>query len=155
MIAIEDIDKIEPYVRPVFYYETDRMGIVHHSNYIRWMEEARMDWMDKIGWNYKHIEDEGIIIPVLGVSTQYKTMSRYGDTIEIHTYLSEYTGVRVGFFYEICDKENGELRCLGTSSHCLLDSDNKILFMKKQYPEEDKLFKALLKEYKEKHEKKK
>ena len=58
MIAIEDIDKIEPYVRPVFYYETDRMGIVHHSNYIRWMEEARMDWMDKIGWNDKAKMDE-------------------------------------------------------------------------------------------------
>ena len=50
-----DMSKIKPYDRSVYYYETDRMQIVHHSNYIRWIEEARLDWMKQIGWDYKSI----------------------------------------------------------------------------------------------------
>lgn len=144
-----DINDFTPYERVVYYYETDRMGIVHHSNYIRWMEEARMDWMDQIGWNYKLIEDDRIIIPVLSASAEYKTMCRYGDTVSIFVKLAEYTGVRIGFSYEIRDKETNELRCLGQTSHCLLDEDNKILFVKKTYPEKDILFKELKKQYSE------
>ena len=53
-----DMSKIKPYDRSVYYYETDRMQIVHHSNYIRWIEEARLDWMKQIGWDYKSIEDD-------------------------------------------------------------------------------------------------
>ena len=53
-----DMSKIKPYERSVYYYETDRMQIVHHSNYIRWIEEARLDWMRQIGWDYKSIEDD-------------------------------------------------------------------------------------------------
>lgn len=139
-----DIKDITPYERSVLYYETDRMGIVHHSNYIRWMEEARMDWMTKIGWDYKSIEDDGIIIPVLSAYAEYKTMCRFGDTVDIHVKLSEYTGVRVGFSYEINDKATGELRCVGKTSHCLLDDKNKLLFVRKAYPEKDLLFKELL-----------
>lgn len=52
-----DMSKIKPYDRSVYYYETDRMQIVHHSNYIRWIEEARLDWMTQIGWDYKSVED--------------------------------------------------------------------------------------------------
>ncbi len=141
------MEDIKPYERMVFYYETDRMGIVHHSNYIRWMEEARMDWMDQIGWNYRTIEDENIIIPVLSASAEYKTMSRYGETVSITVKLSEYTGVRVGFSYEIRDKATGELRCIGKTSHCLLDSDNRIMFIRRAYPEKDRLFKELKKQY--------
>ena len=53
------------YKRQVNYYETDKMGIVHHSNYIRFFEEARIDFLDKIGLNYKKIEDMGLIMPVI------------------------------------------------------------------------------------------
>lgn len=92
-----DMSKIKPYDRSVYYYETDRMQIVHHSNYIRWIEEARLDWMKQIGWDYKSIEDDGYIIPVLGVTAEYKSMCHFGDDVLIHVSLSEYTGVRVGF----------------------------------------------------------
>ena len=55
----------------VQYYETDKMGITHHSNYIRWMEEARIDFLSKIGWNYAKLEEEGIISPVVAVDCIY------------------------------------------------------------------------------------
>ena len=100
-----DMSKIKPYDRSVYYYETDRMQIVHHSNYIRWIEEARLDWMKQIGWDYKSIEDDGYIIPVLGVTAEYKSMCHFGDDVLIHVSLSEYTGVRVGFSYEVVDKK--------------------------------------------------
>ncbi len=145
-----DIENVTPYERKVLYYETDKMGIVHHSNYIRWMEEARLDWMTQIGWDYKSIEDDGIIIPVLSAQAEYKTMCRFGDTVEISVKLTEYTGVRIGFSYEMKDKETGEIRCIGSTSHCLLSDRNKLLFVRKRYPEKDLLFKELLKQSKAK-----
>lgn len=51
--------KVKPYEHHVKYYETDQMGIVHHSNYIRWMEEARMDLMEQMGTAYKMMEEAG------------------------------------------------------------------------------------------------
>ena len=55
------------YQHKVQYYETDKMGIVHHSNYIRWMEEARIDFLSQIGWDYKKLEESGVISPVTAV----------------------------------------------------------------------------------------
>ena len=55
---------MEPYHHTVQYYETDRMGITHHSNYIRWMEEARVDFLRQLGWGYDRLEAEEIISPV-------------------------------------------------------------------------------------------
>ena len=63
---------IKNYGRKIQYYETDRMGIVHHSNYIRWMEEARIDALAQIGIPYDKIEAAGILIPVLEASPYVK-----------------------------------------------------------------------------------
>ena len=63
---------IYKYDRVVKYYETDRMGVVHHSNYIRWFEEARVEFMRDIGLPYSHMEDEGIMVPVVTVECKYK-----------------------------------------------------------------------------------
>lgn len=49
------------------------MGITHHSNYIRWMEEARVAFLKEIGWDYAKLEEMGIISPVIDVQCQYKT----------------------------------------------------------------------------------
>ena len=58
--------------RKINYYETDRMGVVHHSNYIRFLEEARCDWLEKAGMPFSVLEENGITIPVLGVNCTYK-----------------------------------------------------------------------------------
>ena len=67
------------YLHKVQYYETDRMGITHHSNYIRWMEEARIDFLSQLGWDYDRLESEGIISPVLGVQVKYKKSTTFPD----------------------------------------------------------------------------
>ena len=65
------------------YYETDQMGIVHHSNYIRWFEEARTEFLNAIGFGYKKLEEQGIISPVLSVTCTFKQMTYYEDEVYI------------------------------------------------------------------------
>ena len=69
--------EIMEFERGINYYELDGMNVVHHSNYIRYMEEARIYLLDKIGLPYKKIEDNGIMIPVLEVNYKYSCESRY------------------------------------------------------------------------------
>ena len=70
-----------PYRRRVQYYETDRMGIVHHSNYIRWFEEARTDFLRNNGIVYSDLEQSGVMIPVVNVSCRFRTPARYDEWI--------------------------------------------------------------------------
>ena len=63
---------MEPYTRTAKYYETDQMGIIHHSNYIRWMEEARIDVLNQMGYPYRRFEEMGYISPVLHAECEYK-----------------------------------------------------------------------------------
>ena len=63
---------MKPYIRKVNYYETDKMGITHHSNYVRYMEEARLHFLDELGWSFDKLEDEGISSPVISISCNYK-----------------------------------------------------------------------------------
>ena len=95
------LDRIKPYERNVYYYETDRMGIVHHSNYIKWLEEARIDFMEQIGYPFKRIEDEGMMIPVLSVSCTYKKPMRYGEVYSVIIKPISFKGVRFIIEYEI------------------------------------------------------
>ena len=74
---------IKPYLHEVKYYETDKMGVTHHSNYIRFMEEARIDWMDQLGYGFDRMEAEGIVSPVVGVSCNYKKTTTFEDIIEV------------------------------------------------------------------------
>lgn len=107
----------------VQYYETDQMQIVHHSNYIRWFEEARTHLMEELGYGYHQMENEGIIIPVLSVQAEYKGMVRYGETVVIDAEIKEFTGVKMVISYEVTDKETGSLKTTGESRHAFLDKD--------------------------------
>lgn len=132
--------KIKPYEHHVKYYETDQMGIVHHSNYIRWMEEARMDLMEQMGLSYKQMEEMEIISPVLSVNCEYKSMVHFSDTVVIDARIIRYNGVKMRVTYQMTDKETGELRTLAVSEHCFLDANGKPLSLKRSYPELDTRF---------------
>lgn len=126
---------IAPYIRKVNYYETDRMGIVHHSNYIRYFEEARLDFLNKAGFDYLALERQGIISPVLSTSCNHKAMAYYGDTLIVETKLSELGNVKYTFSYTITKSETGELVATGTTCHCFLDSAKKIVSIKRIRPD--------------------
>lgn len=126
---------IAPYIRKVNYYETDRMGIVHHSNYIRYFEEARLDFLDKAGFDYPALENCGVISPVLSTSCNHKAMAYYGDTLVIETKLTDIGNVKYSFSYTVTKSETGELVATGTTCHCFLDSDRKIVSIKRIRPD--------------------
>ena len=123
------------YPRTPHYYETDQMKIVHHSNYIRWFEEARIYYLDAIGMRFADQENRGIVCPVLTVDAAYKKMVRFGDSVEVITRVNLYDGLRYGFSYEVRNTETGEICCTGTSTHCFLTADGKILRVRREYPE--------------------
>lgn len=86
---------MKDFERRVNYYETDKMGIVHHSNYIRYLEEARVFWLRELGMPFEMLEENGIIIPVLGVNIEYKHHLNFADIISIRTFVKDYNGVRM------------------------------------------------------------
>ena len=132
--------RIRPYEHHAKYYETDQMGIIHHSNYIKWMDEARMDFMDQIGLNYKQMEAMEIISPVLSVNVNYRSMVHFDDVVVIETKIKKYTGIKLEVEYSMYDKETGELRTTATSSHCFLNRAGKPISLKRSYPELDTKF---------------
>ena len=132
--------KVRPYEHHAKYYETDQMGIIHHSNYVKWMEEARMDLMEQIGLSYKQMEAMEIISPVLSISVEYHSMVHFDDTVVIQTKLVKYNGVKMELEYVMTDKETGELRTTAKSSHCFLNRSGKPISLKRAYPELDTKF---------------
>lgn len=126
---------MKSYKRLVNYYETDQMGIVHHSNYIRYFEEARLNWMDQIGLSYSGLEEMGIIIPVTFVNCSYKNPVRFGDQIVINVRLTKFDGIKMEFAYEIIDESSGEIRSTGSSGHCFLDRGMHPVLIRKSRPE--------------------
>ena len=128
------------YKHIVQYYETDRMGITHHSNYVRWAEEARCDMLEQMGLGYDQMEAEGVLSPVLSVQCEYKSMTRFPDEVSISCRLVRYTGVRFDIEYEIRDLKTGTLRTLCKSSHCFIDETGKPISLRRRFPAWDKLF---------------
>ncbi|MDO4555413.1 MAG: acyl-CoA thioesterase [Lachnospiraceae bacterium] len=133
---------MRPYEHKAQYYETDQMKVVHHSNYIRWFEEARTDFMGQIGLPYRQMEEKGIIVPVLSVKCDYKSMTRFEEVVEVYTYVKKFNGIRMEFSYEIRDKKTGEVRVTGESGHCFLDPDYHLLSIKKKFPDYFKVYKS-------------
>ena len=65
---------MKPYIHKVNYYETDKMGITHHSNYVRFMEEARVDFLEQLGWSFDKLEAKGVASPVLSLDCTFKSL---------------------------------------------------------------------------------
>ena len=126
---------MEPYIRKVQYYETDMMGISHHANYIRWMEEARIDFMDRIGFPYARMEAEGVLSPVRAVSCQYKRPSTFGDALKIAVSVESFNGVVLTLRYEMRRAEGDELVCEARSEHVFVRRGGGILRLKRDMPD--------------------
>lgn len=132
---------MELYMHKVKYYETDQMKVVHHSNYIRWMEEARIDFSNQIGFSYKLCEELGIVSPVLSVECKYISPAHFDDEVAIKVILNSYNGLKMSFKYEMY--KDSELIAEGMSFHCFL-KDNKIISLKRELPKLDEIFNNLI-----------
>lgn len=130
--------------RKINYYETDRMGVVHHSNYIRYLEEARCYFLENIGIPFELLEENGITIPVLGVNCNYKYHVTFGDTLKIRVFIKEYTGVRMTVGYGVTEKETGKVVIEAETKHCFTDRNLKPINLKKYAPDFSDKFISLM-----------
>lgn len=123
-----------PYKHTAQYYETDKMGIVHHSNYIRWMEEARVDFLKQIGFDYDKLEAEGIISPVVSIDCNYKKPTKFAEEVSIEVCVKEFKGVKLTIGY-LMKNADGVTVCEAESSHCFVNTEGKPIKVSKQSPE--------------------
>ena len=118
------------------YYETDQMGIIHHANYIRWMEEARIDMLSQMGYPYRRFEEMGYISPVLHAECEYKKSVKFDDEVKIVVSLQEFGKVKFTLRYDIYNmSEDGVLSAVGTTRHCFLNKDGRPVMMNKEMKE--------------------
>lgn len=136
--------KIQPYIRKTNFYETDGMSIIYHGNYVHWMEEARVDLLEQMGYSYQQAVDSGIDFAVVSISCKYKSMTRYGDTVKIVVSVEKISPAKVTMGYKIYDLVTEELRFEGESEHFFYDRNKgKPVALKKVLPEVYGLFLSL------------
>ena len=123
------------YIHKVQYYETDKMGVTHHSNYVRWMEEARVDFLDKIGYGYRKLEEDGIISPVLAVECAFKAPTVFDDKVEIEVGVKEFRGVRLTIGYTMRKLPSREVVLTGTTRHCFVDPNGHPIILEHSFPD--------------------
>ena len=125
---------MEAYIHRVQYYETDMMGVTHHANYIRWMEEARIDLMDRLGFPYAEMEKKGVLSPVKSLSCDYLRPCTFGDEILISVSVLSFNGVVLVLGYEMTDRQ-GEKVCTARSEHVFLDREGHFVRMRRVLPD--------------------
>ena len=122
----------KPYSHEVKYYECDRMGVTHHSNYVRIMEEARIDWMDQLGYGFERMEAEGIVSPVMAIELAYKRTTTFKDVIETEIRVASMTELKISFTYTM--KVGGKVVCTASSTHCFLSGGRPVV-LAERFPE--------------------
>lgn len=118
------------------------MGIIHHSNYVKWMEEARVAYMDHLDYSFAKVEENGIGSPVVGLSVEYKSPVRFNDIVEIRLSITRYSGIVMEVSYEIFNTTTGLLSATAKSKHCYINAAGKVVNLKKTLPELDSRFAA-------------
>lgn len=111
----------------VRYQETDRMGVVYHSNYLVWFEMGRTEFFRKIGISYAALENDGYRLVVTDVSCKYKMPVTYDDEIEVITRLSEFKNTMISFDYEV--KRGSAVIASGWTRHAFTNAVGKITKM--------------------------
>ena len=134
------MNTITPYERKVFYYETDKMGIMHHSNYIRIFEETRVHYLSEAGMPFEQIEAQGVLMPVLSVECRYKRPLKFDEPFAVYPKITKFNGTTLELEYKIISRKTGELCAEGSSSHCFTDTNMKPLRTKLKYPDIYKIF---------------
>lgn len=90
----------------VRYSETDQMGYCYYGNYAAYFEVGRVEALRSVGMSYKNLEDQGILLPVSEFSVKYLFPSFYDDELLINTSITEISGARIHFTYEIFNEKN-------------------------------------------------
>ena len=135
---------MEDYIHRVQYYETDQMGVVHHSNHIRWMEEARIAFLDALGIGFVTLEARGIYSPVVGVECRYRRPAHFDERIRVQVSLCEYNGMRLRVEYKMIRVGDDELIATGSSTHCFTNTSGRPIALSKTHPDIDAVLSSAL-----------
>lgn len=130
------------YKRKAQYHETDQMAVIHHSNYFRWLEEARVEFLKDLGTPYKEFEAKGIISPIVDVSAKYIKPITFEDTAYIYMDITKYNGVKLSIEYHITN-QNDELCVIATTTSCFV-KDNQVCSLKRVEKEFDEKFRKYI-----------
>lgn len=123
---------MKDYHHRIQYYETDKMGVTHHSNYVRIMEEARIDFLEQIGWSYDKFEEIGVISPVINIDCNFKKTTTYPDDIYVKVTVQKVSMCKLVLGYTFIS--NDEVVFTATSSHCFIDMDGKPVIAAERFP---------------------
>ena len=138
------MEKFEYYEREINYYETDKMAVVHHSNYARYLEECRIKMLQHYGMPMEMFEEMGYMIPVLELHGEFKESIRFGETIKIVAKIEKVTPLRFYFDYVIYDETMTHIKHKAKTSHCFINSKFQPVSMKKEAPELYEKFLAIV-----------
>ena len=125
---------MQTYTHRVQYYETDMMGVVHHANYLHWMEEARIDFMDRLGFPYAAMEAKGVLSPVKALSCEYRHSCTFPEEIAVRVSVESFNGVVLAIRYEMRNAA-GETVCLARSEHVFLNREGRLIRLRREMPE--------------------
>jgi acyl-CoA thioester hydrolase len=106
----------------VRYAETDQMGVVYHGNYAQYFEMGRVEWLRNLGLSYSVMEKQGVMLPVVSLSMNYKKPARYDDLLTVRTIFKKQESVKIEFDYEIYNEES---KLLTTGNSVLVFVDMK------------------------------
>jgi acyl-CoA thioester hydrolase len=108
----------------VRYGETDQMGVVYHGNYAPYLEQGRTEWFRDLGFSYKLLEENGIHLPVVNMTINYKRPAHYDDLITVTTTLKSIPTFKIEFLYEI-HNQDGQLLVKASTSLVFINSVTK------------------------------
>jgi acyl-CoA thioester hydrolase len=120
----------------VIYADTDAMRITYHANYLKWFEMGRTEYLRELGFAYKDMEDEAMLmLPLTSSGMTYKKPAVYDDVLEIVTFIEKLGGASIRFGYEVYRKETGELLVTGHTAHGVTNTKLKPVRLKRELPE--------------------
>jgi acyl-CoA thioester hydrolase len=119
----------------IYYEDTDCGGVVYYANYLRYMERARTEYLAAKGYSVKKLMDEGTIFMVLRVEVDYRSPARYGDTIEIETWVRNVTRATMIFEHIMRDKASGRVFIESRAKVVTVDSHGKPKRIPAEYAE--------------------
>ena len=135
---------MEPYIHRVQYYETDKMGCVHHGNHIHWMEEARVAFLDQLGIGFDKMEARGIFSPVVGIECRYRRPAYFSEEIRVSVRILSFDRLRLKIAYEMVRVSDGELIATGSSEHCFTNEAGRPIALQNTHPDIDAVLRAQL-----------
>jgi acyl-CoA thioester hydrolase len=131
---MRDLVKYHTEVR-ILYADTDAMGIVWHGNYVRFFEFGRTEALREIGFPYDKFEERGLMMPLVGMTVEYKRPARFDDVLDIASWPRRLGAAKIAIAYEVTNKATGDLIATGETTHAIVNKEMKPVNVRKAYPE--------------------